>query len=58
MIVHSGVNSLSLFLAPCRTKNDLRQATENGHYAPGGGLYGLTGKAQGSQRIFVRSFRP
>ncbi|EYD81218.1 hypothetical protein EATG_04060 [Escherichia coli H605] len=30
---------------------------ENQHCAPGGGLYGLPGKAQGSLRIFIRSIK-
>ncbi|EFW54986.1 hypothetical protein SGB_02843 [Shigella boydii ATCC 9905] len=39
---------LPRFSAPFRRENVRPHTSENQHGAPGGGLYGLTGKAQGS----------
>ncbi|ARU83195.1 hypothetical protein A8A57_21530 [Lelliottia amnigena] len=41
-----------------RVQNEQRTTQEVEHHAPGGGLYGLSLKSQGSSRIFVRSFKP
>ncbi|EFC54932.1 hypothetical protein ENTCAN_08105 [Enterobacter cancerogenus ATCC 35316] len=38
-------------------ENEQRTTQEDDHHAPGRGLYGLINKAQGSSRIFVRSFK-
>ncbi|AVP00346.1 hypothetical protein BFW94_22820 [Enterobacter ludwigii] len=40
-----------------RVENEQRTTQEDEHHAPGRGLYGLPNKAQGSSRIFVRSFK-
>ncbi|QJT83326.1 hypothetical protein C0557_26150 [Kosakonia sp. MUSA4] len=40
-----------------RAKNKLHSTPENEQDAPGAELYGANGKAQGSSRIFIRSFK-
>ncbi|TGB71676.1 hypothetical protein CRG96_03405 [Escherichia sp. E4930] len=49
---------LPRFSAPFRWENVRSHTSENQHGAPGRGLYGLPGKAQGSSRIFIRSIKP
>ncbi|TGB99943.1 hypothetical protein CRG92_15330 [Escherichia sp. E2586] len=49
---------LPRFSAPFRWENVRPHTSENQHSAPGRGLYGLPGKAQGSSRIFLRSIKP
>ncbi|TGB78909.1 hypothetical protein CRG95_10770 [Escherichia sp. E4208] len=49
---------LPRFSAPFRWENVRLHTSENQHGAPGRGLYGLPGKAQGSSRIFIRSIKP
>ncbi|EEW6055598.1 hypothetical protein D7W10_15925 [Escherichia coli] len=49
---------LPRFSAPFRRENVRPHTSENQHSAPGGGLYGLMGKAQGSSWIFIRSIKP
>ncbi|TGB62561.1 hypothetical protein CQJ28_20155 [Escherichia sp. E2562] len=49
---------LPRFSAPFRWENVRPHTSENQHGAPGRGLYGLPGKAQGSSRIFLRSIKP
>ncbi|AUT28621.1 hypothetical protein DWS23_12765 [Escherichia coli] len=49
---------LPRFSAPFHREKVQLYTGENQHYAPGGGLYGLPDKAQGSSRIFIRSIKP
>jgi hypothetical protein len=47
----------TLIFAQFRVKNKQCSTTKNEQSAPGGGLYGLAGKAQGSAWIFIRSIK-
>ncbi|AUV03417.1 hypothetical protein DXF93_09135 [Escherichia coli] len=47
----------TLIFAQFRVKNKPCSTTKNEQSAPGGGLYGLMDKAQGSAGIFIRSIK-